>query len=236
MADRYLRPMLDAGSSRVFNCNHAAKAILAAPVPDGKDPPAMLFKSAQLNQCVFIKEVHMDRRNSREAPVGTKAYFPYNREDVYEGGRSAFIGRSNFVPALNDYLGIHPKSGDGFAHDMQILELLDELPSLDGFLLRDALTSRGWLVDDRFFDITGEEWERVRTFIRGKLEPIVRVAMPGNATHTERTDYFVQKIWEASDLEALAPFVVALRLPNEHALEIFKSWKGINFMPISTPR
>jgi hypothetical protein len=197
-------------------------------VPDGKQPSAMLFKSPQLNQMVFIKEVHLGDRDSRESILGTKAFFPYNKEDVYKGGRSAFIGKSNFVQTLSDYLGLHSKSGDAFAHDMQILEVLDGLPSLDGFLLRDALTSRGWEVDDRFFDITGEEWDRVRSFIRAKLEPIVRVATAGNA-YAEKTDFFVQKICEASDLDALAPFVAALRLPKEHALDIFKSSKGINF-------
>jgi hypothetical protein len=53
--------------------------------------------------------------------------------------------------------------------------------------------------------------------------------MYGGSVFSDMTDYLVQKIWEASDLDALAPLVAALRLPKDYALEIFKSWKGINF-------
>lgn len=228
MVERYLRPMLEAGSSRVLNCNYATKAFLALPADD-KKPRRFLFQNAKLNDLIYIKEAHMAKRTPRERVVRTKAYLPYNNEDIYEGGRSVFIGDSHFAAALNDYLGVNAKRDSSLDYDLRILKIIDGLPSLDGFLLKDALMEQGCRADDIYFDITGEEWDRIRSFIRGKLEPIVKLAMFGNSVFSDMTDYLVQKIWEAADLEALAPLVAALHLPKEHALEIFKSWKGINF-------
>ena len=85
-ANQYLKPMLDVGSPRVFNCNELTGRILA------KDENApRFFRNKQLNGVVLIKDTvpEADRRiNAR--PIGTKLYFPFNEGNIYEGGRTIF--------------------------------------------------------------------------------------------------------------------------------------------------
>lgn len=78
--------MLDTGSPRVFNCNELTRRVLA------KNPEAKLcFQTKALNALVLIKDAvpEADRRSGAQS-VGTKLYFPFNEQNIYEGGRTIF--------------------------------------------------------------------------------------------------------------------------------------------------
>src|SRR4051812_14103912 len=86
-ANQYLKPMLDAGSPRVFNCNEMTHKILAK---DAEAP--RFFRNKQLNTAVLIKDtVPVGQRNAGGPAVGTKLYFPFNEANIYEGGRTIFL-------------------------------------------------------------------------------------------------------------------------------------------------
>src|SRR5690349_18875954 len=83
---RYLRPMLNAGSSRVFNCNDVARKLEHR---EGEQNP-YLFKTPAMHHLVLVKEAmrYDDPRHPKGLAIGTKLYVPYNRDEIYEGGRS----------------------------------------------------------------------------------------------------------------------------------------------------
>ena len=227
MAVKYLKPMLDAGSSRVFNCNALTRKLVA------KDPEARrFFRNPPLNACVLIKDAvpESERKGSRCPPVGTKLYFPFNERDIYEGGRTIFLHDPLLSRSMVENFGQSAElSKDALAEDLRVLGVLDELPSLDPFLMKDALDGAQIAVNEAYFEISPEQWKEIELFILQRFEPLVQAAFPDAMASDEKARRLVATIWEAKDVAALRPLIEAFRLPADQALAIFAAWKGINF-------
>jgi len=224
--NKYLKPMLDVGSSRVFNCNQLTRRVLA------KDPNArQFFRNARLNNMVLIKDVIPEHeRGGSMTPIGTKLYFPFNDEDIYEGGQTTFLHEPRLPDTLSDHFGLRtPQAQDALTTDLRIVRILDRLPSLDPFLMKDVFMRDGIEVNEAYFDISPEQWKEIELFILQRFEPLAKAAFPDAMASDDKTRQLIEKIWEAKDLTALGPLIQAFRLPQDKALDIFASWKGINF-------
>jgi hypothetical protein len=226
---RYLKPMLNAGSSRVFNCNDVARKLERR---EG-EPNPYLFKTPAMHHLVLVKEAlrYDDPRHPKGVAIGSKIYVPYNHDEIYEGGRSIFFHSPNLLQVFHEQFGVEQNEASSAAldHDMRIFRILDELPSLDGFLMRDALELEGLDANEAYFDVSPEERAAIQDFIRGKMEPLVRAAYGGQKPPANKVTQLIDAMWEAKDLAALEPLVVAFRFPKDEALAIFGAWKGINF-------
>src|SRR5206468_9897678 len=75
---------------------------------------------------------------ARPRYTATKVVIPFERTDLSLGGRALFVGQQGWTKALGSLHG-EPKA---HAQDIAILEALDELPSLDPFLVREQLKRR----------------------------------------------------------------------------------------------
>lgn len=221
--------MLDSGSSRVFNCNDCARRLL-------KDEAANthFFKLQRMHGLVIIKEpaVHTAKfPTADDRVIATKLYIPYNQNDVYEGGRSIFFHEPRLLDVLNELFGLHGNDPDeaDLHHDIKILGVLDRLPSLDGFLMRDALELEGIAANDLYFEVSESERAIIHDYVRRKFEPLVRRACGEGSPVLSQVNQLIDKMWEAKDKDALAPLIQAFRFPENEALAIFASWKGINF-------
>jgi hypothetical protein len=224
----YLKPMLDAGSSRVFNCNDVARKLENREIEN-----PYLFKTPAMHHLVLIKEAlrYDDPRHPKGQVIGSKLYVPYNRDELYEGGRSIFFHSPNLLQVFHEQFGVDQSEATsvGLDHDMKIFRILDELPSLDGFLMRDALELEGIVANEAYFDVSPDERVAIQEFIRGKMEPLVRAAYGGKRPPTNKVTQLIDAMWEAKDITALEPLILAFRFPKEEALAIFGAWKGINF-------
>jgi hypothetical protein len=225
MASEYSKPMLDVGAPRVLNVNVLTRRMLA------KDPTATpFFRSKQLNNAVLIKDT-VPPSNTRQSTsgIGTKLYFPFNENSVYEGGRTIFVHDPQLERALFEFFGQDGLAKDALAYDLRTLFVLDKLPSLDPFLLKDMLLNEKVEVNSAYFDLDQEFFKRIEMFILQRFEPLIKAAFPGAMESDEMARKLIEKIWEARDLEALQPIISAFRLPKGQELEIMVAWKGINF-------
>jgi hypothetical protein len=225
MATEYYKPMLDVGSPRVFNVNVMTRKIVAA------DPSASsFFLNKQLNNLVLIKDTLPEsERRAAKSPIGTKLYFPFNENDIYEGGRTVFASDRQLKPILVSHFGEGAFNAEALAKDLRILAVLDRLPSLDPFLLKDVFLNDGIVINEAYFDVGAEMWREIENFILARFEPVVSAAFPESRSSDEKARLLIGKIWEARDVVALKPLILAFRLPENEALEIFAAWKGINF-------
>ena len=233
MASEYLKPMLDIGSPRVLNCNVITRQILA------KDPEApVFFRNKQMNRLVLIKDtIPESESRGANSSIGTKVYFPFNENDIYEGGRTIFAHDKQFERALFDNFGETALKPDLLAQDMRIIQILDRLPSLDPFLMKDTLRNSGFDINPAYFEVGKELWHEIETYILQSFEPLVQAAYPNADMATdERARILVQKIWEGRDLDTLRPLAAAFQLPKGQELEIFAAWKGINFYAFQMER
>ncbi|MER2519298.1 MAG: hypothetical protein ABTQ34_01265 [Bdellovibrionales bacterium] len=225
MAHEFLKPMLDVGSPRVFNVNVMSKRLVA------KDPAAQLFfQNKPLNNLVLIKDmVPESEAGGATTSIGTKLYIPFNENDIYEGGRTIFFHDRHLEAALKSHFGETALGKDTLPADLRVIGLLDKLPSLDPFLLKDVFLNAGLSVNDAYFEVSQEIWREIESFILQRLEPLANAAFPEAMSSDDVARQLVEKIWEARDLVALQPLIQAFRLPPGEELEIFSSWKGINF-------
>src|SRR3984957_11560724 len=215
MSVKFLKPMLDAGSSRVFNFNSITRIIKA------KDPAAPLFfHNPPLNNVVLIKDAvpEFERKGLGARPIGTKLYFPFNEAEVYEGGKTIFLHAKNLQQAIVENVGMKASlTPQMLAEDVRKLEILDGLPSLDPFLMKDVFIRANLSVNERYFEISPELWQEIETFVLQSFEPLVKAAFSENTpNYEEKARALVEKIWEARDTEALKPLIQAFRLPPDH--------------------
>ena len=228
LAADQLRRKLSAGSSRVFDCERLHQAVLR----QGATPDQYMFHKPDLNRIIYIKEPFTDDAMADEArrPVGTKLYFSYNEKDAYEGGRSIFVNDKTLRTALHFHAGIpEEENSDAITRDFSLLRALEELPSLDPFLLKDRLHADGITVHDGYLEISETEFAEIRDFVMNRFRPMVEMAFEGMAQADTlihlRT--LVEKIWEAKDMDGLAPILKAMQLQADEAPAIFYAWKGV---------
>ncbi len=225
MGLEYLKPMLDVGSPRVFNCN-----IMTHRIQQKEPGSETFFRNKALNNLVLIKDaVPDDGTRSNAPPIGTKLYFPFNENEIYEGGRTIFAHDKHVEKALINQFGEGALKKDALAEDLRIIQILDHLPSLDPFLLKDVFLNEGININPAYFEVSQEVWNEIESFILQRFEPLVKAAFPDAASANEKGRQLIEKIWEARDLEALKPLTMAFQLPAGQELDIFSSWKGINF-------
>jgi hypothetical protein len=227
-ANTNLRSTLGAKSSWVFNCNKVNQKLKS----NGGEN-SYLFMNSALNDVVIIKELLKgdDPQRTDGSPIGTKLYLPYEPELPDRGGRSTLFDSPDVLPFLEQTVGLAPVGERKaiFEHDFKILTAVDQLPSMDGFLMRDALALKGITADEAYFEVSPEEREAIQVFIRKKMELLVRAAFGGDTPPESKVTQLIDVVWEAKDIQALEPLIFALRCPMKESLAIFGAWKAIMF-------
>ncbi len=223
MSNKYLKPMLDPGSPRVFNCNVMTQKLLK------EDPESKLFfRNYQLNAILLIKDTVPEADRNDSTPfVGTKLYFPFNEEDIYEGGRTLFLHDRGAEKIIANHFGESALDPVLLEEDLKIMRLLNGLPSLDPFLMKDVFLRQNIPMNEAYFEVTEEVWREIESFMLQRFELLVKAAFPDVSATDDKARQLIDKIWEARDLEALQPLIVGFRLPQDKALDIFSSWRGI---------
>ncbi|MGB9152916.1 MAG: hypothetical protein WCD70_07495 [Alphaproteobacteria bacterium] len=221
MASEYLKPMLDVGSPRVLNCNVITHQILA------KEPNAStFFRCKPLNNMVLIKDTD-PQASSTATSIGTKLYLPFNENDIYEGGRTVFVHDKGVEKSLLSSFGEGALPKEIFAQDMRVLRILDRLPSLDPFLLKDVFINEKIEMNPAYFEVGKELWDQIELYILQGFEPLAKAAFPDAVSSDEVARKLIEKIWEGRDMEALQPLIAAFRLPPGREMEAFAAWKGV---------
>lgn len=237
--DRHeLMNVINAGRSSAFNVYEIGRKIPA------DDPIGKLFRNKTLNHTLFFKIMERDSSHYHAiSTVQTLVYFPYNLANVYEGGDSVLFDDSSFHQVLQTRTGVDARSEESqvdYVMDLEILEMIYSLPTLDPFLLRSKaeqldLAER---IHPLYFNISEEEWKKIRAPIRTKIRTLVRRASMGanGRVSVDRVEAqvtkFLTKIWEAKDVEGIEDFVRALEISPERAPDLFFAWKAICYYQV----
>jgi hypothetical protein len=234
--EKYLRPMLDSGSSRVFNLldntlRLRQQAAKLAGNPKA-EPDRLFFKTRKANNLVLLKYTPTDQERDTlhdARPVQTKLYLAFNERNIYEGGKTVLVTDPALDAVLAEHLAVSPElNADQYYHDRNLLELLDGLPSLDPFLIRDKLEIEAIAVNESYLDIPATELAAIKAFVREKMTAVASFAMQNQPVQdsTLAVDRLTQKLWEAKDSDALKPVIDAFRIDPAEAPAIVYAWKG----------
>ncbi len=183
-----------------------------------------LFQTLALNRALIIK--HRLRRDEADCfylrrQVATKVVIPLDPADLKSGGRYVFVGQRDFDRVMREAFGIsasHP--------DMQTLALLDRLPSLDPFLLREQLKRGGLDPAPCYFSISDSDLERMSSFVEGEIRPLVTLSLGPDLEAVGSTRRLAGKIMSNHPTDHMEALRKTLRLELEEYEEGVFCWKG----------
>lgn len=256
-----IRTLIDSGRATALDCNAIGRTI------SNDDPIGPLFRTAILNKAVILKRYEaaqpaptasrifsssvMKTHGDLQKPVkvSTVVYFPYDLDNVYDGGESLVFSGKPFLKLLGDKISNGSPSQeliDNLGRDGRVLGLLNSMHSLDPFMFRSKAEQCGAekAIHDAYFAITEEEWQEIQFPIHEKILKLVTKALDSIGTpvgslgvedHAARQDYverFLEKIWQARDIEGIEPFVEAMQIEPKKAPEIFFAWKAICYYQV----
>ncbi|MGZ5986652.1 MAG: hypothetical protein ACXWK7_17135 [Caulobacteraceae bacterium] len=211
-----------ASTSRVLNL----AAVASQNVGDPEYEASPFFSAAALNGAVIIKHrLRTDEQYifDRSKKISTKVIIPFERTDLSLGGRSLFVGQRGWTELLNQLRG----TNDDEARDIALLEALDELPSLDPFLLREHLRRRDFKIANCYFAISPADLERMQRFVSSEISKLVDLAY-GNKDGKSNSNIskLVSLLLSGQDDTRLEPLRLTLGLQGENFREGIFSWKG----------
>ena len=226
-ADRSVRSLvqLESSGSTARTLNLLAVWKRHAETEDYQQRP--FFRNTVLNRAIILK--HRLRDNERGIFrdgrfSATKVILPIDITDLRSGARSFFVGERGFIDLLRQVSSVAREID---SHDADLLELLNTLPSLDPFLMRERLQKNGYNPARCYFDLTEADVRRMFQFARQEVAPLVGMSFQDvMAVPHERADKLATKILSnAGDVE-LEPLRLGMSMSRADFAEGVFCWKG----------
>jgi hypothetical protein len=226
VADRGIRSLVhlqnSASTARVLNLLSVWRR--HKDTPEYSQNP--FFQNSRLNRALILKHrLRRDERDLFDRPrlTATKVVFPVDPYDLKMGGQFAFVGQKHFSRLLEDAFGRNEKND---SLDMQLLNLLDQLPSLDPYLMREELKRAGYRPAPCYLELSEGDLDRIFTFVQEEIEPLIRMSLGGQIGLASQTTKLATKILSNTLDSEMEPLRLVLRLnENEFAEGVF-CWKG----------
>jgi hypothetical protein len=215
---RFLSALGGASTSRVLNLFRIAADNAAN--PEHAEKP--LFHSPIINRSFLLKHRTRADENylfSGPRAVATKVIIPFDPADLRAGGRSLFVDQRGYADALRE-AGNY--SGDTLEHDLTVLRLLNAVPSLDPFLLREHLRNNGIEVSSSYFAISEGDQTRMHAFVSQEMSKLILLA--GGAG--DSSNRLVSAMLSNQIDEKLEPLRLTLGLTGNDFREGVFSWRG----------
>ena len=187
-----------------------------------------LFKSRLLNTCIIMK--HALRLNERQLfnnrrVTATKIVFPFSSSDLRLGGAGVFVGEPDFERTLQGKLA--HKSPADFDADIDVLRLIDDLPSFDPFLMRERMRLGGIEPARCYFDVSDADAARMQKFVSGQIAALVQLAFANSSgAPQELSIRLAEKLMTDETAQSLEPLRATLRLSGDEYREGVFAWKG----------
>jgi hypothetical protein len=226
MVDRSVRSLehleTSASTARVLNLRMVAKR--KSNDPEYNAHP--LFKNASLNTSIIVK--HRLRPNELEQfPTprrsATKILVPIEVNDLRLGARYVFIGQRRFEQSLYEAFGIAIGSDSA---DLRTLNILDETPTLDPFLLREQLRRHNLEPARCYFELSQADTQRMFDFAQREIEPLVRMSVGSDAAAHTHAAKLTRKILANSADADLEPLRQTMQLDKQQFQEGVFCWKA----------
>ena len=185
-----------------------------------------VFRTRALNRALIIK--HRLRRDEIDLfpcrrHVATKIVIPIDANELRTGGRYTFVGQTGFEAAMREAFGL-----DHDHDDLRTLRLIDSLPSLDPFLLREQLRGGGIEAAPCYFAISDADLIRMVACVEREIMPLVMLSVGTDRQDAAQASAqrLAGKILSDASQDRMEALRETLRLePDEYQEGIF-CWKG----------
>lgn len=211
-----------ASTTRVLNLAGVHRRNL--PEPEVLTPP--FFEHPLLNRCIILK--HRVRANEMEQfptnrPNATKVLLPIDPNDLKLGAHYFFMGQRDFDDVTASVFG------DALTYskrDRKVLDLIDGLPSLDPFLLREHLRRNGFEPARAYFNISDADIDRMYKYVEAEITPLVAMSLKSDLAANAHAARLVNKILSSNAPDDLGPLRGVLVLDEKEFLDGVFAWRG----------
>ncbi|MFI4974432.1 MAG: hypothetical protein ACHP84_07840 [Caulobacterales bacterium] len=186
------------------------------------------FQNPTLNRCIILK--HRLRRHEQELftdgrQTATKVILPIDGADLRVGGRSVLVGQTNYDAIM---MAVFGDTWMTEPHDRDLLKLLDDLPSLDPFLLREHLRRFDLNPARCYFEISDADMRRMIGFVEHEIQRLIDLCFAGVevADDSRAGSRLVKKILSNAVDGETEPLRLTLRLEKKEYQEGVFCWKG----------
>lgn len=225
---RYVDKLMERPSNwRILNLFHVNKDSLPSADETVQPPVVSMFQNRKLNAAIFIK--HNVRSNESQffekaKMIATKVMLPVDKSQHTMGAKSFFIGERCFPQIIQELTGL-PVSHRTNLEDMEKLQLVDQLPTLDLMIVKEKLEQHGHFMDIPATWLDESLQAEARRFIRAQLEPLLQLALKRQTTNTERERFMIDVFFTpTSDVSLI--LARSLRVPQSDWAGLMFSWKA----------
>ncbi|HEX4196395.1 MAG TPA: hypothetical protein VHZ26_03050 [Caulobacteraceae bacterium] len=211
-----------ASSARILNLHG-----LAVEQPDSAAYVAKpMFVHPVLNRAIIAKHNVAPGEEERIAPRrfnATKIIFPFDPDDLNLGGQVLFVDEPDFLMSLTRRLEY---GGRALERDVAVLRILDRLPTLDPFLVREVLAKQHIEVDACYYRLSGPDKERMLGFVEGQMSSLIRLCFGEEGASDKRARRMAKLLLADGDSDELAPLKATLQMDDEDFAEAMFAWKA----------
>lgn len=226
MSDRTVRRLTtlehSASTARLLNLLSVHRKLS----DDPEITAAPFFQHPLLNQSLIVKHrlrPHEFEMFDAPKPNATKIMLAIDRNDLKHGARYLFYGQRNFDEVARVTFGDSLKAG---SRDRAILDLIDSLPSLDPFLLREHLKRAGYEPARAYFNLTDADIQKMHDFVRGEVMALVKLSYQQTTGAQTYASRLVVKLLSNAADDDLEPLKKVLKLSDQEFMDGIFSWRG----------
>jgi hypothetical protein len=186
-----------------------------------------MFSHPLLNRAIIVKHNVAPGEEERLAPRrfnATKVIFPLDPRDLNLGGQLLFVEQHDFVGVLSRHL----EYGDLPLHrDVTVLRVLDRLPTLDPFLVREALARQDIEVDRCYFRFSEPDKVQMLSFVESEMGSLIRLCFGELKPGDQRSKRLSLLLLADDESPDLAPLQMTLQMTDDAFTEAMFSWKAL---------
>ena len=187
-----------------------------------------LFRCEPLNRALIVKHAlrpHERALFERPTAHATKIIFPFSPTELSLGGTSVMLGELQFEKIFRNTVGrADPFDLDA---DMELLDLLNDVPSFDPFLIREQLRRLDRTPARCFFEVSDADISSMIRFVATEIEPLAALAFGAGGRRIEKmSERLAEKLMMDEGAQMLEPLRAALAMNVAQYREGVFAWKG----------
>jgi hypothetical protein len=210
-------------SARMLNLHGLA----AEPPADPDYRLNPMFAHPVLNRAIILKHNVAPGAEERLAPRrfnATKVIFPLDPHDLNLGGQFLYIEQHDFAATLARSLEYRDLP---LERDVTVLRILDRLPTLDPFLVREALGRQEIEVDRSYFRFSEPDKAQMLGFVEGEMGSLIKLCFGDLNPQDRRTKRLSRLLLADFDSPDLLPLQMTLQMDDDEFSEAMFSWKAL---------
>ena len=210
-------------SARVLNLHKIHRELFKDSRVPIEDP---FFENKVLNNAIILKhKLRSSERSLFKSPPNnaTKILLPIDPADLKVGARTIFVDQIDFDSAMVAGLGDDMMAG---GRDRQLLKILNELPTLDPFLLREHLKSNGFEFSNRYFVISDSDVSRMFEFVTAEVTALVNLTTGSAHSAHGHVARLVEKLLSNAPDGGFEPLRETLKLTEKEYVSGIFAWRG----------